>query len=236
MNAPELDLSSSWDWLIILDSCRYDYFAENWSIGVTEPRISWASCTIDFLKKLRPIPSSVIVTGHPFVISFRHLFTKVIDAGFDYRLSTCPPQYVTRTLIREIDVIKYYKRKILWFLQPHHPFIGETKLNIKIYSDMRGYSFTPAENVEKAYAEAKKSGILEKAYEDNLKLVLSELRKILPFMRGKVIITSDHGEGLGKPMKPGDKPVYAHPCNRDELEVRLIPYCVIDNERNEHRG
>jgi len=235
MRLERLDLGGDWDYLIILDSCRYDYFARNWNIGKVEAKISWASCTLEFLENMRPIPSSVVITGHPFITLFKHLFTRVIDAGFDYNLSTCPPRYVTSTFIKNLRTIKGYKRKILWFLQPHHPFIGETKLDIKIFMDRRGTSLTPAEVVARKYAEAKKAGILEKAYEDNLKLVLEELRKILPFMKGRIVITSDHGEGLGSPLRPQDKPVYGHPCNRSELELRLIPYCVIDSRGNEHR-
>jgi len=48
-------------------------------------------------------------------------------------------------------------------------------------------------------------------------------------MRGKIVITSDHAEGLGIPLREGDKPVFSHPCGSNELEVRLIPWCVIEN-------
>lgn len=66
-----LDLSFNWDWLIILDACRYDYFASLWRRSKVEPRLSPASCTLEFLDWLPLMRDVIVVTGHPFVLERR---------------------------------------------------------------------------------------------------------------------------------------------------------------------
>ena len=222
-----LNILEPWDWLIVLDACRYDFFVKNWNLGHTEPRLSPDSCTLGFLNHLPRIPDAVVVTSHPFVFNYRHKFGSVIDAGWDDKLGTCPPWLVTETLMRRWDVVIRYRRKILWFLQPHHPFIGETKLNVTIFDDKRWGNLTPMQRQVEMYRRAYREGILWKAYEDNLRLVLREVRRLINHLSGVVVITADHGDGLGKPLRPEDKPVFAHPCGREEWEVRLVPWCVI---------
>ena len=69
MDVEPLQLDLDWDWLIILDACRYDYFARLWKKSKVEPRLSPASCTLGFLDWLPKIDNSVVITGHPFVIN-----------------------------------------------------------------------------------------------------------------------------------------------------------------------
>jgi len=186
------------------------------------------SCTVGVLRKFPRLLDSVIVTGHPFLLKRYDLFDAIIDAGFDYELSTCPPSFVTRKLFEHYAYVNRFKRKILWFLQPHHPYIGETRLDVRIYERDNPREMAPEQRTVRALIEAKRRGILEKAYEDNLKLVLMHVEDLLSHLRGRVVITSDHGEGLGKPLRDGDKPAYGHLCGRNELEVRLIPWCVVE--------
>lgn len=221
-----IDYDVYFDWMIILDACRYDFFAKNWKIGKVEPKLSLNSCTTSVLAEIPEMKDTVVVTGHPFVLQAKNKFAHVIDAGFNYMLSTTPPHYITRTVIREMKTLIEYPRRILWFLQPHHPYIGETKLNVRIYEG-DNITFTPQEKTCRLLKKAREEGILLKAYEDNLKLVLKEVKKLISFLHGKIIITSDHAEGLGLPLRETDKPVFSHPCGLDELEVRLIPYCEI---------
>ena len=227
MNPKPLELGLDWDWLVILDACRYDYFAKLWGRSKVEPRLSPASCTLEFLEWLPKIDNSVVITGHPFVFLYKRKFTEIIDAGFDVELNTTPPWYMTRVLKNRYAYVMQFKHKILWFLQPHHPLIGEPRLDVGIFSDPRAGELMPQARTSLMYMKAKMRGILSKAYESNLRLVLEELEKILPLMQGKIVITSDHGEGLGEPLRPQDKPIYSHPCARGEWEVRVVPYTIL---------
>ncbi|RLI98014.1 MAG: hypothetical protein DRP00_02920, partial [Candidatus Aenigmatarchaeota archaeon] len=137
MDVEPLQLDLDWDWLIILDACRYDYFARLWKKSKVEPRLSPASCTLGFLDWLPKIDNSVVITGHPFVFQYKEKFTEIIDAGFDDNLNTTPPWYITRVLRNRYAYVSQFKRKILWFLQPHNPLIGEPRLDVGIFTDPR---------------------------------------------------------------------------------------------------
>ena len=225
----KMNILEPWDWLIILDACRYDFFEKNWERGILEARLSYGSCTIEFLSRIPPIPDSILITGHPFPLQRKDKFMKIVDVGFNYRLNTSPPDYITKYVVNHISYLRKFRRKILWFLQPHPPMIGKTKLNIGIYSDVKTKRLNPQQRITMLMKQAKKRGILEKAYEDNLRLVLKEITKILETIDGRIIITADHGEGLGIPLRQQDQPVFSHPCNRTEWELRLVPWCIINN-------
>ena len=229
------DFNFEWNWLIILDACRYDFFVKVWNedkqlqqlIPKPEPRISLGSCTLEFLRKLPHFYNTICITGHPFVLLFRDKFTYVKDVGFNYDLDTVPPNYIIDYVLKNWLHVHFYKRRVLWFLQPHFPFIGETKLNIRIHKSKEDKGLTDMKYQEEMFRKAYEDGILWKAYEDNLKLVLNELKRLLPKLKGVIVITSDHAEGLGKPYLPNEQPVFAHPCEREELELRLVPFIII---------
>jgi len=224
-------LPNDWDYLIILDACRYDFFVKYWDLSPVEPRISLDSCTLGVLEKFPRIPSSVVFTGHPFVLTYGNCFERRVDVGFDWSLGTTPPDYVVGKFLALRWLFRRYRRKVLWFLQPHHPYIGETKLLIPVMDRRYEGGMPPQEEIERRMWEAKRKGVLERAYEDNLKLVLKYVKTLVKMLKGKIIITSDHAEGLAKPLREGDEPVMSHPCGRGELEVRLIPYTVIITKR-----
>lgn len=59
---------------------------------------------------------------------------------------------------------------------------------------------------------------LREAYLENLKSALIEIRKIGRRMPGKIIVTSDHGEGLG------EDDYYGHGRNIDDPILREVPW------------
>jgi len=68
LNLTKVNYLEKWDWLIILDSARYDSFIKLWNETEVDARISLGSCTLEVLNKMPRIENSVCVTGHPFVI------------------------------------------------------------------------------------------------------------------------------------------------------------------------
>jgi len=230
---PPLNLEFDWDWLIILDACRYDYFKWIWWYERVEPRLAPDSCTVGFLGKMPDFEDAVVVTGHPFVIGRRDKFAKVIDAGFDFDLNTCPPHYITKIVRERLGELLRYPRRILWFLQPHHPHISDPKLDAGIYEDLEKKALNPQQRVAEMFRRAKKEGILPDSYVANLRLVLGEICELIDFLERRdayrrIVITSDHGEGLGEPYREGEEPVWSHPCARKELELRCVPFVVIE--------
>ncbi len=67
---------------------------------------------------------------------------------------------------------------------------------------------------------AKKHGKekLREAYEENLRLALKEVAKVVESLPGKIIVTADHGEFLG------ERDLYSHLSWSEDLILREVPW------------
>jgi len=63
---------------------------------------------------------------------------------------------------------------------------------------------------------------LRKAYAENLLIVLEYLTDLIPYLPGKVVITSDHGEFLGERFQ------FSHPCKSKHRIVRCVPWLEVN--------
>lgn len=114
------------------------------------------------------------------------------DDAWDEELQTVPP-----APIRDAAIETDADRVIVHFLQPHTPYIGETRLEELTYGQLAA----PGENVpiEELLEEAP-GDILHQAYYDNLARVWSE--GVQPLLKTyedrRVVVTADHGELLGE--------------------------------------
>ena len=135
--------------------------------------------------------------------------------GWDDELGTVPPEEVTNAALRNRE--KYPdKRMIIHYVQPHHPWIGKTR----------------AENLNtlwnrKEYHKIKDIETVKKAYKDNLKLVLNEVKKLIGGLDGKVIVTADHGELFGEWF------LYRHPHKVHVKGLVEVPWLVIEKGTKE---
>lgn len=71
---------------------------------------------------------------------------------------------------------------------------------------------------------AEKFGIdvLRQAYEENLRIVLSYAAKLVQHLKGKIVVTADHGELLG------EKGLYGHPPCKRFPELIEVPWLEIE--------
>lgn len=91
-------------------------------------------------------------------------------------------------------------------------------------------------------AIAKKYGVdtLRRLYEGNLKLALKEIKNLIKFLPGKIIVTADHGEALGGKEGFGHRKMEVpwleiegeSKGDLDALEQKRISECVGDLKRN----
>lgn len=212
-------LEEDWDYLIILDACRYDVFKEeikNYDIkGELQYRVSRGAFTTQFLlenfrnvdsnlkKKLNDI---IYITANPYVNSlFKDEFYKIIpvwDFGWDNSLKTVPPDVVYKVTIEAVR--KYQdKRIIIHFIQPHEPFVSlGTQYTTGLNESRQKVLFNKMVNdtsvwgaVEKGYLKLEE---VIKAYIENLRWVLPYAVKLCKILPGKTVITSDHGEAFGE--------------------------------------
>lgn len=127
----------SWDVLIILDACRYDYFKktyEDFLSGHLEKVISSGTTTIDWLKSTfqKRYDDITYISANPFINSRRSIqgfnatehFQKIIDVwdwGWDEEWSWVHPKKVNKA-VKRAKMSYPNTRFIIHYLQPHAPY------------------------------------------------------------------------------------------------------------------
>ena len=137
-------LDENWDYLIILDACRYDYFKDiygNYLDGEVKKAISPAFHTLDWLNKVvagfyddivyisaNPYINSKIEIGNcEFRFDAKKHFFEIIDVwklGWNYQFETVHPHEINKALFKARPMYKN-KRYILHYIQPHEPYISQ---------------------------------------------------------------------------------------------------------------
>lgn len=227
-------MNEDWDNLIILDACRYDTFREVTG-SIVDHRISRGSATSEFLIENfsgKKYNDTVIVTAHPYIdLIVKDSFYEVISVwkyGWNEELNTVLPQTIADEALR---AEKRYpnKRLIIWFMQPHYPFIGNPELCPLGYKSAREYAkglenqtrnLTPWQRASRGEV-----GIYEvwAAYKENLKIVVPFAFKLAQNLRGKTVITSDHGNALKNLFFPFIK-IVGHPDRIYIPELIKVPW------------
>jgi len=216
-----------WDYLIILDSCRYDVFSEKFKNsrieGILEKRISRGSSTLEFLEENfegRRFPNIIYVTANPFVYTIlnRDTFYKTIHLwieDWDEKKGTVPPDRVTK---KAIELYESYpnKRLIVHFMQPHEPFIGSYKKKGNFW--------------QVALSEGREE--VMKAYKSNLDFVFPYVVKLLNKFEGKTVVTSDHGQACGELATPIKIPIYGHPTGVHIPVLVEVPWLIVTHKKS----
>ena len=206
-------MDEPWDHLILLDACRHDLFCR--AVGKDVPfRISGGSATQEWLSfnfKARH-DDVVCIAGNPHLssVNLKKTFgrvpffgvVEVWDFGWDGSVRTVPPSAVTDAAV---SALKRYpgKRLYVHYNQPHHPFLGDPELLEG--DDGTGHSLEGGVDYgtkTTVWDRARKGEVskvrVERAYLDNLKMVLDETERLLDHLEGRVLITSDHGNHMGE--------------------------------------
>lgn len=247
-------MAQDWDYLIILDACRYDVFKTiNWIEGDVNHTISAGSHSEEFCEanfEGKTFYDTVYVTANAFGAQIGdgvfhdliytgeeidetfvgwHAFSERMEPGTVYNAA--------------IDAVERYpnKRLITHFMQPHTPYFGEEAEEIRERVADEGlivrsrqpemvkqYSLDD-ENVVVSLKEAAERGYvsheeIKEVYIENLRLVLEYVERLVSNLDGKVVITADHGEYLGESNE------FGHPKYAYSEVVRKVPWLVIDSE------
>lgn len=268
-------LELEWDYLIVLDACRCDifekvyryFFPENASFKCIQ---STASSTMEFIRKnilespevLRKLKNVVLVNANPVmdhVLGDRihRIFYRYIPVWKKYwneDLGTVEPKYTYMVALKTF--LKYpNKRMMIWFLQPHYPYIdkrfhhinalGREFMNkairsgrdknlvmlMKIVATLarRGYLCAGIPDKVCEYMHQARSEAM-KAYTYNLIIVLQYVKKLAEILPGKIAVTSDHGEAFGEPLNELlSLHVYGHPSRIKIPPLTRIPYLATEN-------
>jgi len=227
-----------WDKLIIFDAQRYDFFEENYRDyldGNLTKVYSPASCTPIWLKRVWTDHYNLTyISGNPLVNSYLPAyggfdpmirFSRIIDVwkfGWSSLYHTTPPVAIN-------EAVKMYSsdRLVVHYVQPHLPYIGETKLFFDVLDkegERRNFNMMSRRTRDDVLKGKITIDFLRQAYRDNVRLVLERFAEILPCLSGRVIITSDHGELLGE-----HKEYLFHPGGEVHPILREVPWFEVEH-------
>lgn len=202
--------AEDWDNLVILDACRYDFFQERYQqhglAGDLEVRYSRGAATYQFIQanfRNRSLNDTVYLSANPWYLKLRDVINSEIHHFINLQtmeddaiewvnedLRVVTPGTVTRFAEQVIEEYPN-KRVIIHYLQPHHPFIGPIGRRYFAHS-----SSSLIEVIDQGGPEATINRLRE-AYTENLNRALEEVSRLLPRLKGRTVVTSDHGEMLG---------------------------------------
>jgi hypothetical protein len=237
--------AEDWDNLIILDACRYDTFARLHNLpGDLSMRESRASTTPEWIRANidgRDLRDTVYITATPQIHrheDINHTFYKVVDVwrdGWDNELRTVPPEPVAEAALAAA-ADNPHKRLLVHFLQPHYPFIGEIGRERFDYDDVGlvGEETTDGDRekfwdtVGTAVNDVPRPVVVE-AYEENLRLVLPQVKRLLTELGGKTVITADHGEMIYERAWPVPMLINGHPGGIYTSSLVEVPWHVHTN-------
>lgn len=220
-----------WDNLIILDACRYDAFAARSSLpGTLEQRRSLGATTSEFVRENfdgQTLHDTVYVSANVWYLklfeeldSELHKFIDLQKSHHDETLGTVHPEAVTEEA-RKVASEYPNKRLIIHYLQPHQPYIGTTgREHFEVSPGLR-------ETLNRSNVS---DGMLRKAYQENLDLVLDSVADLLPALEGRTVVTADHGEMLGERGRPVPVRTYGHFGGLYHDELVNVPWLVIDDD------
>jgi len=228
--------------IIILDACRADLFEQVYNRYINGRFMkvrSPASHTWEWVKKIfttsllkhkpilvyasNPVINSKGITVGGFkAIKYipREYIIDVWEVGWNSKLQTVPPWKVNEIVKRR----GLYKRTIIWYLQPHFPWINYSSL----FNTLAEISRRRKVRVETILTKLCKKGVLSRkdilrGYIFNLHLVLKYVKELIDYIRGqgfsgKIVITSDHGEMFG------EYGYYWHPGGVAFPELVVVPW------------
>lgn len=229
-----------WDNLAILDACRYDMFEQHSDLpGQLEYRYSEGSSTVEFLRANlvgRDLRDTVYVTANPQLYRNRDNLQvnmhKVIDVwkeeGWNEEYHTVLPETVTKYAQ---DAAERYpdKRLLVHYIQPHYPFIGSQ-------TEFDKGQLVDTDTGERNVWYQLMTGTLDierdtiwQLYVNNFKYMLPYVDDLLSTLKGKTVITADHGNMVGERAFPFPITEWGHPRGIYTEQLIKVPWLVYQN-------
>lgn len=237
-------VSRDWDNLLILDACRYDTFARIADLpGTLECAVSPGAESWEFLKESfvgRSLHDTVYITANPHAYKIPdgtfHKQVNLLDNAWDEDLRTVTPDQVVESTL---DIHEQYpnKRLVIHFMQPHYPFIGpgstESYGGIQMHLSEREQSGYPSPWTTLLGPLSGGVEAMISAYEENLRVALPHVRRLIETLNGQSVVTADHGNLLGEWTFPIPVRGYGHPKRVHHPKLLEVPWNVIEGNRRD---
>jgi len=115
-------------------------------------------------------------------------------------------------------------------MQPHYPFIGPTGRQLSEQATFGGDS-NHLSIWEQLFADQVDEDTVWKAYEENLSIVLPEVKRLVANVEGKPVITSDHGNLFGQRVCWLPIRIFGHPAGVHHPELTAVPWVELPYEQ-----
>lgn len=224
-----------WDNLVILDACRYDYFAESTEFeGPVERRMSRGAASREFITgnfSNRALHDVVYVSGNRWFLELREFINAEVhayrDVERDFYVSRLDddkrdvgyvphPETVLDSAVEAAEEFPE-KRLIIHLMQPHKPYLGPKSDRFTYDGGLRSTMAASGADIE----------TLREAYRDTLEITLDLVESTLDALDGRTVITSDHGELLGERLRPIPVRWYGHREGVYVPELVEVPWQVV---------
>lgn len=224
--------------LIVLDACRYDFFYlfyEKYFHGKLTAVRSEGTHTYGWLPKafshhqfkdIKVFYAKLAISTHDvklkeFVPVNRNVEVIEVRPREMSDLGAVSPWEINDEVLRR----GLRERNIIWYMQPHYPWIHYKELSLKLMNEVMWHDFTPRDLVkEKLKHEGINRQKIVKAYISNLVEVLDASSVLLREVKGdvdKIVITADHGELLG------EYGLYLHP-HYELPQLCIVPWLEVE--------
>jgi len=242
MIRPPVDVfERDWDNLLIMDACRYDMLNEH-EFENAEFKYCWSggSNSMEFLRHNvdgRRLDDVVWVTANPHVAKYSENIFEIINVwngGWNEEFRTVLPEKIVEEAKRAEEQYPN-KRLVVHFMQPHYPFIGP--IGREELPEHRSFTgdgrIRDGDDAGKDVWEHLQEGTVSEAlvwdaYRENLETVLPHAKNLIKKIRGKSVLTSDHGNELGRRSFPIPIRLYGHPGRRRTKNLVKVPWVVFD--------
>lgn len=230
-----------WDILVILDACRVDLARETFPDRNVQAVWSPASTSIDWIQRhfsgeyrehwqdaayISANPFSDHDTPHAQSADLTSKDLGYLDLVYQHGfqdvdgIKTTPPETVTDAAIhawRTQDV----DRMIVHYMQPHQPFRSKPEWE-SVYSNLENLAGEVNEGGPDIWHRLRHGEFTHdevwEAYRDNLEWVWRDVsERLLRNVDGRVLVSSDHGNGMG------EWGTWSHPPGDITPHVRRVP-------------
>lgn len=240
-------MEEDWDNLVILDALRLDYFQDlNTMEGTLGSIRSLGSRSDEFIEANfidRQLYDTIYVTANPYAGIIPDDTFHAVHTAFhlwDEDIGTVMPTEMLKFALK-INRQYPHKRLIIHFMQPHGPHLGPTAEMYRENLDLDEIflSLDSGPDLKKPWSVFANNGQLSldevrRAYFESVDIALDHAECLANKLRGKSVITADHGEMLGERITPGGKRYFGHPGNLDRPELRRVPWFELPtSERKE---
>lgn len=195
--------ANEWDICCVLDACRYDTFEEqNTLSGRLELAVSQSFNTRGWIESniTKPHRDTILVTATPWYTKALGDLNKNADSFFfkvDHlwkhqwsdKWGTVLPARITEAAIKW-QAGHPGKKLLLHYMQPHFP-------NIRPYKAASGRKLGRTDWAQYMAGSVSLKD-MKGMYEQNLRLVLQQVGRLRGRIKGRIVVTADHGEGFGE--------------------------------------